>query len=600
MKTTLCFTLILLAFVMFAFVSNSLAQDASPEYVVRIIYFLPNDVQPDPDFDTKLDTMINEARQFYADQMEAHGFERKTFRFETDENGKTEGYPDNRKFSNILGINMESAIWEKAKVHQVNGKFNEAHYKDSSISTIFEEIEEQFDMSKNIYFIALGGKPFIYNGKRPIIGLGSGNSVNGWVLIPISNLSAAIHELGHAFGLKHDYYRINAERVYTSNPLKDSMTHSFCAAEWLNVHRYFNLNRGILNENTSVEMLTPDIFNSPYALRLRFEITDPDGLNQAQLFKTNVIACAQLDGKKTTIEFVITELIGENTIILRVMDVHGNFTSFSFPIDITTLPSLHQIISIPDTHLASAVRETLDLEHNDNITQIDMLRLRYFNGQKAPQQNKIRDLTGFEYAANIRFLYLMNNSIRDITPLARLDTITHLDLSDNEISDVSPLAELDNLRKLYLVGNPIEDEKPLLKLLQKNPGVKIYLKDHRTPLPVNLSQFRAERTNAGVVLKWTTESEVDNAGFYIYRSKTRDGEFNVVNPTMVQGAGTTGERNDYLWTDTTAKPNTVYYYQIEDVSHAGVREQLATVRLRGLVSARGKLTTIWADLKAEK
>ncbi len=34
-----------------------------------------------------------------------------------------------------------------------------------------------------------------------------------------------------------------------------------------------------------------------------------------------------------------------------------------------------------------------------------------------------------------------------------------------------------------------------------------------------------------------------------------------------------------------------------DISHAGVREQLATVRLRRLISAHGKLTTRWADLK---
>ncbi len=66
---------------------------------------------------------------------------------------------------------------------------------------------------------------------------------------------------------------------------------------------------------------------------------------------------------------------------------------------------------------------------------------------------------------------------------------------------------------------------------------------------------------------------------------------------MIQGAGTTGERNGYTWTDATAKPNTVYYYRIEDVSHAGEREQLATVRLRGLISASGKLTIRWADLK---
>ena len=118
-------------------------------------------------------------------------------------------------------------------------------------------------------------------------------------------------------------------------------------------------------------------------------------------------------------------------------------------------------------------------------------------------------------------------------------------------------------------------------------------------LPVNLSHFRAELTDTGAILKWTTESEVNNAGFYVYRSETRTGEFKVVNLTMIQGAGTTSEKHTYTWTDTTAKPNTVYYYRIEDVSHSGDRKQLATVRMRGLVSASGKLTTRWADLKAQ-
>ena len=127
------------------------------------------------------------------------------------------------------------------------------------------------------------------------------------------------------------------------------------------------------------------------------------------------------------------------------------------------------------------------------------------------------------------------------------------------------------------------------------PGVK-----SGGALPVTLSYFRSELTDAGVVLKWTTESEVDNAGFYIYRSETRDGEFKVVNPTLIQGAGTTSERQTYTWTDTIAKPNTVYYYRIEDISHAGIRKQLATVRMKGFVSATGKLTTRWADLKVQK
>lgn len=118
------------------------------------------------------------------------------------------------------------------------------------------------------------------------------------------------------------------------------------------------------------------------------------------------------------------------------------------------------------------------------------------------------------------------------------------------------------------------------------------------PLPVQLSQFRPDLTETGTVLiQWMTESEIDNAGFNILRSQTKSGEFKVINPQMIPGAGTTAERNTYTWTDTTAKPNVVYYYQIEDVSFAGERQTLATVRLRGFISAKDKLATQWGTLK---
>ena len=117
-------------------------------------------------------------------------------------------------------------------------------------------------------------------------------------------------------------------------------------------------------------------------------------------------------------------------------------------------------------------------------------------------------------------------------------------------------------------------------------------------LPVELSHFRPERTESGaIVIQWTTQSEVDNAGFNILRSQTKNGEFKVVNAQLVPGAGTTAESTTYTWTDTTAKPNVVYYYQIQDVSHAGERQTLATVRLRGFISAKGKLATQWGVLK---
>ena len=118
------------------------------------------------------------------------------------------------------------------------------------------------------------------------------------------------------------------------------------------------------------------------------------------------------------------------------------------------------------------------------------------------------------------------------------------------------------------------------------------------PLPVQLSHFRPDLTETGaVVIRWSTQSEIDNAGFNILRSQTRTGEFTRINAQLIPGGGTTAERADYTWTDTTAKPNLVYYYQIEDVSLDGERQTLATVRLRGFLSATGKLTTQWGHLK---
>ena len=119
-------------------------------------------------------------------------------------------------------------------------------------------------------------------------------------------------------------------------------------------------------------------------------------------------------------------------------------------------------------------------------------------------------------------------------------------------------------------------------------------------VPVELSHFRPERQKdtGAVVITWSTQSELNNAGFFIKRSQQRDGQFKVINAAMVPGAGTTSEKQFYTYTDTTAQPNVVYYYQIEDVSFDGNRQTLTRgIRLKGHVGAAGKATTTWGELK---
>ena len=122
-------------------------------------------------------------------------------------------------------------------------------------------------------------------------------------------------------------------------------------------------------------------------------------------------------------------------------------------------------------------------------------------------------------------------------------------------------------------------------------------------LPVELSGFNAARdkVTGAVVITWATQSELNNAGFFIKRSQQQKGKFVVVNPTMIAGAGTTAEKQSYTYTDATADPNVIYYYQIEDVSLDGNRQTLTRAhRLKGHIGAAGKATTTWGELKSSR
>ena len=120
-------------------------------------------------------------------------------------------------------------------------------------------------------------------------------------------------------------------------------------------------------------------------------------------------------------------------------------------------------------------------------------------------------------------------------------------------------------------------------------------------VPVELSTFSPVRNKktGTVMITWSTQSELNNAGFFIKRSNQKDDEFQVINATIIAGAGTTSEKQFYTYEDTTAQPNVVYYYQLEDISLDGNRRTLTRgIRLKGHIGAAGKLTSTWGELKA--
>jgi hypothetical protein len=72
-----------------------------------------------------------------------------------------------------------------------------------------------------------------------------------------------------------------------------------------------------------------------------------------------------------------------------------------------------------------------------------------------------------------------------------------------------------------------------------------------------------------VLLEWTTESEVNLAGFNIYRSNSPDGPYAKLNETLIPASPDPVTGGSYSYTDSAAEPGVTYYYKLEDVELDG-------------------------------
>ncbi len=88
-------------------------------------------------------------------------------------------------------------------------------------------------------------------------------------------------------------------------------------------------------------------------------------------------------------------------------------------------------------------------------------------------------------------------------------------------------------------------------------------------LPVTLSVFEAEATPTQVVLKWKTESEIDNMGFNLYRRDEINQTWQKINTALIPGAGNSSMAHTYTFTDRNVQSGKTYSYRLESVSFNG-------------------------------
>ena len=256
---------------------------------VRMIYFLPNDRPYRADVVQKMKDEIRKIQSFYAEQMEAHGYGSVTFRLETD----TQGGP---------------------MVHRLDGRYPDSHYFYNTSGTVSNEIDTAFDRSANVYLIVI-------DKSINVIGLGDGRSADGvggrwgknggFALVPIGfGFEITAHELGHAFGLNHDFH--DGAYIMSYGPGQNRL--SACNAEYLSVHPYFNLKSPTEDgEPPIIELTSPHLYPAgSQSVPVRLKVNDSEGLHQVILFVTTiephfarglyeVKACQGLGGDRDTV-----------------------------------------------------------------------------------------------------------------------------------------------------------------------------------------------------------------------------------------------------------------------------------------------------------
>ena len=87
---------------------------------------------------------------------------------------------------------------------------------------------------------------------------------------------------------------------------------------------------------------------------------------------------------------------------------------------------------------------------------------------------------------------------------------------------------------------------------------------------VEMGLMNADRHDGFIVVKWATESEIDNAGFNLHRSLSKDSPFVRINNEMIPADGDELQGGSYSFVDNDVVDGLTYYYWLESIDLDGI------------------------------
>ena len=265
------------------------------------------------------------------------------------------------------------------------------------MARLLDEIVPAFDLQANIYFIVIDNFiGFIDVSGSPAFGVGVEWGKNGGFLLVSEEFDRALvaHELGHAFGLYHDF----RDDAYTMSYGPGENQLSECAAGFLAVDTYFNPDSPVA-EGTSptIRLLSPRTYPAgTTSVPVQLEVADPEGIHQVILLVEvggEVKACRGLAGERAgVVEFEYDGVIPSqvfsslydpvvHTVRAIAVDTDGNVKSLRFGLSEHS-PQLTATLELQVSSLAFAPDGTLasgsfkkvelwDVETRERIATLD-------------------------------------------------------------------------------------------------------------------------------------------------------------------------------------------------------------------------------------